>query len=241
MSTAVSSTLNLSDRTYQFIRQKLASGELGPEGRLREEALAKELGVSRTPVREALRRLQSEGLVQQSPNCGVSVKILSSDELRDIMELRELLEGYAVTWAAENLSEDDFGELEAYCDQIHEIVKVVHMGKLTRLDGELKARWIQADLGFHRKLIEATGNRVAIRILDDLQILSRFAEFCRDNFDGNGLLQDMARTWRDHRRVLRALRKGDSSSARHYMTVHLRTGLEQALEAGVGSVVKPRP
>lgn len=216
------------DRTYDFIRERLISGGLGSAERLREAALAREIGVSRTPVREALRRLQSEGLILQTPGCGASVRTMNEKELREIFELRELLETHAVRRIAGRLAPKDVAELEVLCEEVHQIAKVVHIAKLTRIDGELRMRSIRADLEFHRKLIRMTGNSVAAKMLDDFHILSRIQEYCVAVPEANPI-RDLARIWREHRRILRAIVRGDASVASQFMAEHLQTALEQHL------------
>lgn len=217
------------DRTYNFIRDRLLSGELNSADRLREAAIAKEIGVSRTPVREALRRLQSEGLIDQTHGCGASVKSMSAKELRDIFELREVLECHAVSRAGGRLSKADIAEMEGLCEQIRQVAQVVQVGKLTRLDGELLSRFISADLTFHRKLVSATGNSMATKMLDDLHILGRVREYAVAMRESNPL-RDLADTWRDHVRILRAVARGDSATAIKLMTGHLNRALEQHLD-----------
>jgi DNA-binding GntR family transcriptional regulator len=104
------------------IREAIIGGMLQPGERLKEEQLARELGTSRTPVREALRVLQSEGLIVALPNRGAVVRSYGLAELEEMYDLRELLEGHAARRAAERITPDDVAELAASCDRFAELV-----------------------------------------------------------------------------------------------------------------------
>lgn len=104
------------------IRNAIVEGRLGPGERLKEERLASELGISRTPIREALLVLQSEGLVDSVPNRGAFVRSYELDALRDLYELRAVLEGHAARRAALRLTPDELDELRASCARFGRLV-----------------------------------------------------------------------------------------------------------------------
>src|SRR3989454_12817004 len=95
---------NASVAATELIREAIIEGRLEPGRRLKEEELARELGISRTPVREALLMLQAEDLVVATPNRGATVRVHDANDLHDLYELRALLEGYATRRAAERIS-----------------------------------------------------------------------------------------------------------------------------------------
>src|SRR5918994_7649165 len=99
----------------EVIREAIIDGRLAPGQRLKEEELARELGMSRTPVREALLMLQSEGLVESIPRRGATVRSYAVGDLDDVYQLRALLEGYAARRAAGRISADDVVRLEQSC------------------------------------------------------------------------------------------------------------------------------
>lgn len=106
------------DAAYSELRQVLQSGALGPGDRLGEVELAERFGISRTPVREALRRLAADGLVEISPNRGARVVKWSLQEMQEIFELRALLEGKGAEWAATRMAEPHIDELDHLCDEM---------------------------------------------------------------------------------------------------------------------------
>ena len=106
---------NASAAASEIIREAIIDGRLAPGQRLKEEELARELGISRTPVREALVILEGEGLVESVPKRGASVRAYAADDLDDMYQLRALLEGYAARRAATRISAEDVGRLEESC------------------------------------------------------------------------------------------------------------------------------
>ena len=103
---------SLGGRVFQKIREDILSGKYKEHDELRETTLGKELGVSRTPVREALRQLELEGLVTIIPNKGAYVTGISQKDIRDIYVIRSMLEGLCARWAAQHISEEQLDELE---------------------------------------------------------------------------------------------------------------------------------
>jgi DNA-binding GntR family transcriptional regulator len=144
-------TRNASVAATELIRNAIVDGRLHPGQRLKEEELARELGISRTPVREALLMLQAEGLVDASPNRGATVRVHTAEALDDLYQLRALLEGYATRRAALRLSDEDVTRLHASCDRfealldkkktdLRELVKENMFFHETILDGAESAR-----------------------------------------------------------------------------------------------------
>ena len=101
-----------SDRAYDFIRKRILNGDYGPGSALMTEQLSAEIGVSRTPVRDALRQLESDGLVSIRPRLGASVKLMDRREFREMCELRLALEGHAAYLAAINRSGNELREIQ---------------------------------------------------------------------------------------------------------------------------------
>ena len=101
---------SMQNQAYQFIRKKIERCEYAPNDMLSESLLREELGFSRTPVREALRQLELEGLVSIIPNRGAFVTGISNKDIKDIYLIRSLLEGLCARWAAENISEEKLTE-----------------------------------------------------------------------------------------------------------------------------------
>jgi DNA-binding GntR family transcriptional regulator len=109
--TSQKNSIPVREMAYEFLKSSVLSGHLNPGERLTEEYLAKKLGVSRTPVREALHKLESEGLIKPLETRGFIVSRDSKDEVEELFELRAILEGYALRIISERISEEDLKQL----------------------------------------------------------------------------------------------------------------------------------
>ena len=138
---------NASAAATELIRAAILDGRLTPGQRLKEEELARELGISRTPVREALLILQAEGLVDAAPNRGAVVRALDGDDLEDLYQLRALLEGHAARRAAANISDTALITLRESCDRFETIIE----GDVQEL--------VKENLLFHNVILDASGSR----------------------------------------------------------------------------------
>lgn len=137
---------NASVTVTELVRKAIVEGRLAPGERLKEEELARELGISRTPVREALLMLQADGLVDAAPNRGATVRTHSAADLDDLYELRALLEGYASRRAARRILDEDVTRLAASCDRFEDIV-----------DGDIADIVAENNL-FHGVILEVAGS-----------------------------------------------------------------------------------
>jgi DNA-binding GntR family transcriptional regulator len=110
-------TKSASAAAAELIRAAIVEGRLEPGQRLKEEELARELGISRTPVREALLVLQTEGLLEAAPNRGAAVRTFDADDLDDLYQLRAVLEGFAARRAAARITDEEVSELRESCER----------------------------------------------------------------------------------------------------------------------------
>ena len=138
---------NASAVATELIRQAILDGGLSPGERLKEEELAQRLGISRTPVREALLILQTEGLVEAAPNRGATVRAHDADDLDDLYQLRALLEGHAARQAALRATDEAIAALWASCDRFSNVAK----------EDDVRAI-VQENLFFHHAVLEASGS-----------------------------------------------------------------------------------
>lgn len=143
-------------KAYDAIRAGILSGQYRPQMRLREEVLSVEIGVSRTPVREALRQLAVEGLLEFQPNRGAKVISLSQSEIDDVFEIRALLESHAARRAAIRATEEQIESLDALAN---EMLENVHG---TKFDSDLQA---SLNDRFHRGIVEASGSTQLVHLV----------------------------------------------------------------------------
>lgn len=121
--TPPNNTVPARERVYEHIKTAILSGHLNPGEKLTEEYLAKTLGVSRTPVREALHRLESEGLIKIRKKRGFIVSGDSKEEVEEIFELRSILEGYALRVVSESIAEETLHQLEGFIQNAEEALR----------------------------------------------------------------------------------------------------------------------
>jgi DNA-binding GntR family transcriptional regulator len=140
-------TRNASVAATELIREAIIDGRLEPGRRLKEEEVASELGISRTPVREALLILQAQGLVELTPNRGASVRSYETAEIEDMYQLRALLEGYAARRAAVRMKRRDIARLRQSCERF---------SRLRAADDVVDL--IKENLAFHNTILEVAGS-----------------------------------------------------------------------------------
>jgi DNA-binding GntR family transcriptional regulator len=138
---------NASMAATELIREAIVDGRLEPGRRLKEEELARELGISRTPVREALLMLQAEGLVVATPNRGAMVRVHDAEDLDDLYQLRALLEGHATRRAAARISEAAVDQLRSSCERFDALSPEQDLRGLVR-----------ENLLFHNTILDIAGS-----------------------------------------------------------------------------------
>jgi DNA-binding GntR family transcriptional regulator len=198
-------------RAYEVLHRGIASGQYPPGSWLREEDVAATAGVSRTPVREALHRLQAEGLVEIQRHRGAMVVGWTAEDLDDLYDLRVILECHGVRRAAARRENIDFPVLWAMCDEMDELLPHADEHDLQRLG--------QFCIDFHTILQRASGNRLLLTLLP--AVLG--TPFVRQAFHHH-TQADLARSFDHHREILSALEAGDGDWAEGVMRAHLRHG-----------------
>ncbi len=218
---------SLADKAYQHIRSQLLTGKLAPGTRLSNRGMAKTLEISFTPVREALNRLVSEGLLEYRSGLGVFVPTISRREIEEVYELRETIECAAVAKVGGKLPEYVLAEMAVLLEEMVQIGQMIQQEHGKGHDQELTDRHTQIDLSFHMLLLQAAGNRLA---LDTFRGLTRMATVISHSFDVNPW-GELARTRDEHRRILRVLQEGDTAAAQAVMSEHVRGGCQLVLAA----------
>jgi DNA-binding GntR family transcriptional regulator len=193
-------------RVYDHLRDEILSGSLTPGAELSEVALAESLGVSRGPIREAIGRLASEGLVTVRPRRGAVVSSLSTKEFLELYQVREALELLAVKLAVPRLCPEDITVLQSLIDEMS-----------TRAERNQVAEFFEANTAFHARLVDASGNAK----LADMyrQLLDQLGRYRRRSLQLRGNLQ---RSVAEHAAILRAAQRGDAERAAHLMSEHIR-------------------
>lgn len=196
------------DRVYATLRQGILDGVYAPGARLGEADLADALGVSRTPVREALRRLGSEGLLSTLPNKGARVRQWTASELSDISDLRAILEGHGAGQAATRVTDADIaamGDLVTRMEAATADATAADIDLITDLNRE-----------FHTAVIVASGNSLLPQLMHSLLHVPVISRTYRRYSPAR-----MRQSMRQHRELLDALRAGDPAWAEAVMRVHI--------------------
>lgn len=211
------------ERAYTQIRSLLVAGSYAPGTRLREEDLAERTGVSRTPVREALRRLAVEGFVEFQPRRGVQVTSWSDQDLDELFGVRALLESYGAGQAAERATPDQLDTMSELCDRMEALAIQTYAsgGSNGEVPAEIQEVYQQiAELNneFHEAVLAASGNahlRTLMGGLISMPLVQR--TFMR--YSGARLARSMSH----HRELVDAMRARDGSWASSVMNAHVRS------------------
>lgn len=191
------------EAAYTHLRGAILAGSLLPGTRISEPGLAQELGISRTPVREALQRLSQEGLVELLPNKGARVRVLSANEVREVYDVRALLEGEAAALAAQNATQAELDGLERL------------LLALDALPKDAYNQQMQIDFDFHTALVEAAHNKTLARIYADLRSsLTLIRSFQRT-------LSQHPKTRQQHLAILSALKSHNPQQAAEAARAHV--------------------
>ncbi len=198
---------SLRTQVVEKLRQALIDGQFAPGARLTERELCDLLGVSRTLVREALRQLEAEGLIENVPYRGPTVAAISAEEARELYEIRAVLEGWAAQRCAENATDKDLAELSAMVDQL---AAAEQRGQMQKVLDILDA--------FHEKLLQAAGNQMLTAYLQSLRSRLR-------RLRGISLRQPgrANRSVEEKRILLEALKQRDGNKARKAREQHVLT------------------
>jgi DNA-binding GntR family transcriptional regulator len=217
----------LSQRVYDELRSRLRSGQLRPGTRLVNRTLAKELGTSTIPLREAITRLASERLVEVVPGGGAYVRSPDIDELAELYDVREALEVLAAGSAARFATEHFLADLRSVCDRFRALAAAIpRTGHATpeQLDD-----WLDCEEVFHSRLVDAARNRWLSKVVADVRVVSQV--FAAQRSTARILTRAVAaQTARGHDEFLNILANGDVDAARAWMSKHIRTGRDTVLQ-----------
>lgn len=207
----------LADTAYEELRDQILSGELPHGERLAEEEIADNLGISRTPVREALRRLTAEGLVEFAPNRGASVAKWGTADLEEIFDLRAVLESHATWRAATRIDASRIEELAQLCDEMEALF--ANGGDRTSLE-DLAER----NRHFHQAISEAAQSPRMSAMIGSLThvpiVMQTFTCYSGRALD---------RSLRHHREIVEALRARDAAWAGSVMRAHILAARDEVL------------
>tara|TARA_Y100001934_G_scaffold236252_1_gene287622 strand:- start:4036 stop:4704 length:669 start_codon:yes stop_codon:yes gene_type:complete len=196
---------SLRDSVYQMLLEGILSGQLSSGQELNEVSLANKFGVSRTPVHEAIRQLTLEGLIEQTTANKSSVVTLDSDCVREIYDIRKILEVAAVKRAASNIK----------ANQLNKLIESAELLKCALEDDDWASQALDLDLKFHELIAEASGNKRLNNEINRYRLLVR--AFCR--ITGNRL--NLMDAMEEHLVILNSIKSGNVNEAANAMSSHI--------------------
>ena len=197
--------LPLRDVVFNTLRNAILTGELSPGERLMEIKLADKLGVSRTPIREAIRKLELEGLVVITPRKGAEVANISAEDFRDVLEVRRSLEVLAISLACEKMTDETLALLYENIDAFKHSI-----------DAEATSDIASVDVTFHDIIYKATGNNRLIQILNNIseQMYRYRFEYIKNKESWNRLVEE-------HMNIYEAIKNRDKDLAVKSILLHI--------------------
>lgn len=197
--------LPLRDVVFNTLRQAILTGELKPGERLMEIHLADRLGVSRTPIREAIRKLELEGLVTMIPRRGAEVAQITEKSMKDVLEVRRALDALCAELACDRITDEELENLRLACDAFETAVKTKDAKKIA-----------QADVALHDIIVRATGNQRLIQLVNNLseQMYRYRFEYIKDSSQHQNLIDE-------HRIIYQSIVCKDKKTAADAARTHI--------------------
>ena len=214
-------TYSLRGRVFQSIREDILSGRYEQNTELKEAAIGAELGVSRTPVREALRQLELEGLVTIIPNRGAYVNMITAKDVQDIYVIRSMLEGLCARWATQSITAEQLDSMEeTLClSEYHTSKK--NYEKLYELDSL-----------FHEQLYEAGGSRILNHILSDFHDYVKMVRKATISTSSRSVTST-----EEHRAIFEAIKEKDPDKAEALAKEHVKHTIESIQAYGLEKIL----
>lgn len=197
--------LPLRDVVFNTLRKAILTGELKPGERLMEIHLANKLGVSRTPIREAIRKLELEGLVIMIPRRGAEVAQITEKSLKDVLEVRRALDALCVELACDRISAEEIEQLKKACDEFEHATKNCDVTTIAA-----------ADVALHDIIVQATRNQRLIQLINNLseQMYRYRFEYIKDESRHDNLVEE-------HRMIYESVLHRDKQKAAEASKLHI--------------------
>ena len=206
--------LPLRDVVFNTLRQAILRGELKQGERLMEIQLANKLGVSRTPIREAIRKLELEGLVLMIPRKGAEVAEITEKSLRDVLEVRRALEELSVQLACEKITKEEIRELERVAKEFQQVVKSSDITEIA-----------EVDVRFHDIIYTATDNQKLIQLLNNLR--EQMYRYRVEYLKRDGVFPQLIA---EHEAIIRHIENNEKEKATEVMCRHIDNQVEAVID-----------
>ncbi|MFM8951539.1 MAG: GntR family transcriptional regulator [Planctomycetaceae bacterium] len=212
---------DLTAQAYRTLRQIIVDGRMSPQQRLSHRSLSKDLGIGRSPVRDALLQLEAEGLIEHRPSSGIYLREISPRELEQIYELRMVNEPFAAERAATFADAGHVARLRRVCDQLTVIASKPDPQRWFA-NVEHRRDFCRLDMEFHAAVLEASGNPLLAKLLSNAQILAMTFAWDLGHGGPEWFAAIVVETCTWHRAIYNAIRAHDPAAARQAMEGHIR-------------------
>lgn len=207
----------LREIVYEELKMQILTGKITPGTRMMEVDLAEQMGVSRTPIREAIRKLEKEGLVTIEPRKGAYASQISVKDMVDILEVRQDMEGLAAYLASYRMTPDQMDALEKIAEAYNTAVEEGNMAEM-----------ISNDAAFHNLIVESCNNSILLMMINQLQeLVLRFRYIYYDNFKRAEKMPE------EHMAIMDAIREGRAAEARAAADVHIERLKDMVINDGI--------
>lgn len=207
----------LREIVYEELKMQILKGEITPGTRMMEVEMAEEMGVSRTPIREAIRKLEKEGLVTIEPRRGAYASKISTKDMIEILEVRQNMEGLAAYFAAQRMQDEDKEKLQVLAQEYEAAVEARDTAEMIKIDTK-----------FHHTIVEGCDNKILMQIMEQLQeLVLRFRYLYYDNFKRGEKMPA------EHAAIYKAIIKGDEQAAREAAFMHIERLKEMIQEDNI--------
>jgi DNA-binding GntR family transcriptional regulator len=219
---------SISDQIYERLKQQILHAEIEPGERLMQNQVAETLKASRTPVREAFRRLEQDGLVERVPQGGVRVTRPDTETIQEVFGIRKVLEAYAIELACDRITSQEIATLKRFSSQAQELLSSRELGLEAKIN-----RLFELNSQFHDTIYRASGNSYLMGMINSLRgIVVRLRLL--------GLRADStwSQAWDEHAQLVEFLERRDKESAIRLTQIHLLNGASNVL-AGLRMIGSP--
>lgn len=219
----------LAEKMYQGLRRKVLAGEFPAGAQLVNRTLAQEMNTSLAPVREAIHRLATEGLVEHIPGAGAFVRKLSPQDLEELYILRQAVESCAAAEATRFIDDSQLEELDRLCQEFWQIAEQIGRQEKQAATEELLDQWLDSEEQFHAIIVESARNRLLKKVVHDYKAQIQIFEAQRHR--ATILTLAVAEeTCRGHAAITAALRRRDADLVVQLMSAHIQRGRKTVVE-----------
>lgn len=229
---------SLRTRAYQHVRSRLFAGALRPGARLSPAGIAKEIGASHIPVREALSQLEHEGLIEQIDGRGAFVRNITRREVAELYDLRTSIEGDLAAKAARRIRQPQLDRLYELCQEMRRLSRIARKIGASFLQQPVGKELLAVDAEFHRVIHGAAGNSIASRVLADSQAIYRLFTVS-SQVPWPDYIRELAGDLKEHWQLYRLLAQRDAAGARKCMRDQLRSARSRVLDRSLRASLTP--